>query len=283
MKSGRVLLDGCWGAELRGRGAPESLPVEIWNLIEGEQVQNLAEEYVRAGADAISTNTFQGSRLALERAELDTEIDRINRLGVVYSRRGANERVPVYASVGPIASPHEWVDLDYLSELYIEQVGYLSEALADGILIETHMNLSHAVVAVKSAETIGIPSACTLVFQRNENGWALTGGESPEQSFAELEGAGACAVGVNCMSTTDCLEIVEVAATATGLPLIIKPNAGTPAMSGGKWEYCTSPEEFAIVARELWNRGCHAVGGCCGLGPQHIQSAKCKVDESPSV
>jgi methionine synthase I (cobalamin-dependent) len=94
-----------------------------------------------------------------------------------------------------------------------------------------------------------------------------------EEAVRELEDGGALAVGTNCGGTaTDMLRVTERLRAATTLPVWVKPHAGLPAMENGRPVYRSDPNEFARNAIALVRAGANFVGGCCGIGPEHIRA-----------
>jgi 5-methyltetrahydrofolate--homocysteine methyltransferase len=157
---------------------------------------------------------------------------------------------------------------------FAEQAKALAQGGADGIVIETMMDLAEAKAALKAArENTSLPVAVTLTFNRGPKGYATMMGVRPQQAAAELEKAGADMVGANCGAGIDLMiELISVIRSATALPVWCKPNAGLPELVEGKTVYRETPEMMASKLRALVQSGANIVGGCCGTTPAHIRA-----------
>jgi 5-methyltetrahydrofolate--homocysteine methyltransferase len=272
-----LIADGGWGTELQKRGLAPGEPPEAWNLSRPEDVLAVAQSYVQAGADIILTNTFGGSPLKLAKVNLGGNMLEINLRGAEISKQAAGDRALVFASIGP--SGEFMAPLGVISEAdmvkgFAEQAKALAGGGADGIVVETMMDLAEAKAALKAArENTSLPVAVTLTFNRGPKGYATMMGVRPEQSAAELEKAGADMVGANCGAGIDLMiELISVIRSATALPVWCKPNAGLPELVEGKTVYRETPEMMASKLRALVQAGANIVGGCCGTTPAHIRA-----------
>ena len=95
-----VLTDGAWGTQMQARGLEPGTCPDAWNLSHPERVEEVAQAYVEAGSRVIITNTFGGTRFALNRYGLADRAGEINRLGAEISRRAAGARAKVFGSIG---------------------------------------------------------------------------------------------------------------------------------------------------------------------------------------
>lgn len=228
---------------------------------------------MEAGSRVILTNTFGGSRLQLGSHGLAGETVAINRAGAEISVRAAAGRALVFASMGPtgrMLATEETTEAE-LADVFAEQAGALAAAGADGIVVETMADLEEARIAVVAAKATGLPVVVSFVF---DSGAALDRtmmGATPEQAAAVAAEAGADVVGANCgRGIEGFLPLCVRLRAATTLPVWIKANAGMPEMVGGRAVYRTSPESFALTAREIVAAGATFIGGCCGTSPAFI-------------
>jgi 5-methyltetrahydrofolate--homocysteine methyltransferase len=266
-----IILDGAWGTELQKRGLPVGASADSWNWTKQERVQEVAAAYVEAGSEIVLTNTFQANRIALARHGLEDEAGRINRLGVVLSRRAVPPRVRVYSSIGPTGLRPDDISAEKLTEIFREQAFSLLEGNAAGIVIETMTTLLEARCALEAAKETLLPVVVSLTFGLREEPDCLLSGETIEEAASSLEAAGADVIGLNCMEATAMLPLCRRLHAATDLPLWMKPNAGLPEMIDGKPIYWLTPEEFTEQCQQLVDAGASFVGGCCGIGPAHIR------------
>jgi 5-methyltetrahydrofolate--homocysteine methyltransferase len=272
-----LIADGGWGTELQKRGLAPGDPPEAWNLSHQEEVGAVARSYVEAGADIILTNTFGGSPLKLAKVHLEDKLLEINRQGARISKQAAGDQALVFASIGP--SGEFMAPLGMVSEVdmvqgFAEQARAFAAGGADGIVVETMMDLAEAKAALRAAkESTSLPVAVTLTFNKGPKGYATMMGVRPEQAVAELERAGADIVGANCGAGIDIMiELMGLMRSATTLPLWCKPNAGLPELVHGKTVYRETPEMMASKLKTLVEAGAKIVGGCCGTNPSHIRA-----------
>ncbi|KPK62293.1 MAG: hypothetical protein AMK73_06380, partial [Planctomycetes bacterium SM23_32] len=224
-----LVADGAWGTELAKLGLPVGEAPEAWNSRHPDKVRSIASAYVEAGADIVLTNTFGGSRLKLARSGLAERTDELNRLGAALSREAAGGQALVFASVGPTGEFMEPVGTRTEPEMvacFAEQVKALCAGGADGIVIETMSDLNEARAALKAVrESCELPAVACMTFERGVRGFATMMGVRPEQAAAELDAAGADAVGSNCgAGIEEMIEVIRLMRPATGRPLWAKPN-----------------------------------------------------------
>ena len=272
-----LIADGGWGTELQKRGLPPGEPPEAWNLSRPEDVLAVARSYVEAGADIILTNTFGGSPLKLAKVHLEGKLLEINRRGAEISKQAAGDRALVFASIGPsgeFIAPLGTISEADMVKGFADQASALAEGGADGIVVETMMDLAEAKAALKAArENTSLPVAVTLTFNKGPKGYATMMGVRPEQAAAELEKAGAHIIGANCGAGIDVMiELMGMVRSATTLPVWCKPNAGLPELVEGKTVYRETPEMMASQVGPLVQAGANIVGGCCGTTPAHIRA-----------
>jgi len=272
-----LIADGGWGTELQKRGLPPGEPPEAWNLSRPENVLAVARSYAEAGADVILTNTFGGSPLKLAKVGLKGKVLEINRKGSSLSKQAAGDRALVFASIGPTGefmAPLGTVSEVDMVQGFAEQARALAAGGADGIVVETMMDLAEAKAALRAAkENTSLPVAVTMTFNKGPKGYATMMGIRPEKAAAELERAGADIVGANCGAGIDIMiELMGLMHSATSLPIWCKPNAGLPELVDGKTVYRETPGMMASKLKALVEAGAGIVGGCCGTTPAHIRA-----------
>jgi 5-methyltetrahydrofolate--homocysteine methyltransferase len=269
-----VVTDGAWGTQLQARGLQPGECPDAWNLLAAERVEAVARAYVEAGSQVILTNTFRANRLTLAGHGLAEKTAEINRAGAAISRRAAEGRARVFASIGPsgkLLMTGETTEAE-LRAAFAEQAQALAEGGAEAILIETMSDLAEARLALEAARETGLAVVVSMVFDSGRNKDRTMMGATPEQAARELTEAGADAVGANCGSGIAAyIPICRRLRAATDRPLWIKPNAGLPELIEGRTVYRTTPEEFASYVPALIEAGASFIGGCCGTGPEFIR------------
>jgi homocysteine S-methyltransferase len=274
-----LVLDGATGTELERRGVPSALP--LWSahalLAAPEELAAIHAEYARAGAEAITANTFRTQRRTLARAGLGGRAGELTRLAVELARRGARQAPGgrsawVLGSAPPLEDcfrPDLAPDAASLAREHAEHAEHLAAAGVDAILAETHGSAREARAAARAARAAGLPALVGFVCWR---GAALLSGEPLEAALAEVAREEPAAVLVNCLPPSNvaaCLAPLR----ASGLPFGVYPNLGAPGAGPGasRSEEC-SPEELALRAGGWLRAGARVVGGCCGTRPAHVRA-----------
>lgn len=272
-----VIIDGAWGTELQKKGLkPGELP-EALNLETPEVVEAVAASYVNAGSRIIITNTFGGTRFALERHGLADKVTAVNQAGAEISKRAAGDKSLVFASVGPTGKMLMMGDVSEqeLFEAFSEQVLALAAGGADGLVIETMSDLKEATIALKACKATGLPVVASMVYDTGADFDRTMMGVTVEQATTELTKAGADVIGSNCgQGIGGFVALCGRMKANTDLPIWIKGNAGLPEMVDGKAVYKTTPETFASYAQPLVDAGADFLGGCCGTDPDFIRVMK---------
>ena len=284
-----VCGDGAWGTQLMARGLSPGDSFEELNLTKPEVLAEIADLYIEAGAELITTNTFGGSPLNLASHELDDRTEEINRAAVKAIRSATEGRALISASVGPtgkILTPYGDTEPVVMAEGFSRQIGALIEAGADLICIETMMDLEEARLAVEAARrrSPSIPIIATMTFNATPRGFFTTMGNTVEQACSVLTDEGADLVGSNCGNGIDAMvELAREFAIHATVPIVIQSNAGLPENRGGELQYPESPEDLAARVGELMDLGVRIIGGCCGTGPDHIRAIRTAIDRRTTV
>jgi len=280
---GPVITDGAWGSLFQARGLGLGELPDSWNLTHPDRVEDVARSYVEAGSRIILTGTFRSNRISLTSHGLADRLVEINRTGVEISRRAADGKALVFASMGSsgkVLMSGEIAE-DELREAFAEQARALAEAGADGIAIETMADLEEAKIAVQAALPAGLPVVVTMVFDTGKNKDRTMMGNTPEQAARDLAEAGADVVGANCgQGIEGYIGICRRMRDTVDVPIWIKANAGLPELIGGETVYKTLPEEFASHVPALIDAGATFIGGCCGTTPEFIRAVRHRLQPS---
>jgi 5-methyltetrahydrofolate--homocysteine methyltransferase len=283
-----VLTDGAWGTELQARGLPAGEIGDLWNLSHPERVEEVAHAYVDAGSRVILTNTFRANRIALEPYHEESRVEEINRAGVEISRRAADGRALVFASIGPSGKMLITGDVDeaQLAAAFTEQSQALATAGADGLVVESMTDLAEARIAVQAAAATGLPVVGCMVFDAGKRRDRTIMGIAPQTAAVELVQAGAQVIGANCgIGVEAYIPICAALASATDRPIWIKPNAGLPEFVDGKFVYRMTVQRFAGHVPALIAAGARFIGGCCGTTPEFVAALRRQLSparQSPS-
>lgn len=268
-----LIFDGAMGTMLQKSGAlkPGGSP-ELLNLERPEVVRSIHQAYVEAGSKCIQTNTFGGNRTKLQLLGLEDKIREINMAGVRIAKEAASNGCLVAASLGPVGKMLEPLgDLPFAAayRIFLEQCRIFAEAGADLINIETMSDIMEAKAALIAALEVNLPVMVSVSFLENGR---LLNGFTPEMAAATLSGFPVLALGTNCgLSASQLKPIVQKLIAYSQKPLIVKPNAGKPALIGMETVYRENATEFAFSCLELVKMGARVIGGCCGTTPEYLQ------------
>ena len=274
-----VLFDGATGTEYQRRGLPIGAAPEQWLFEHPELVEEVHRAYVAAGARVIETCTFGASRKRMEMSGIDRSVAEVNARGVELARNAASGAALIAGSVGPLGGlvePYGEITVQEAEEIFAEQIDALVTNAVDLILIETMISVDEASIALRMAKQCSAPVVgVTMTFERSGTTVRTPFGETIDDVVRMLQEGGAHFGGANCGAGFDVmLPVAEQFRAATTLPLLMQSNAGIPTVEQGAMIYPETPESFAQFVRTLAQLRIEMIGGCCGTGPEHIQSAR---------
>ncbi len=273
--AGPAVADGSWSTELQRRGVPPNIPAELANLTQPQIVAALAREYLLAGATILTTNTFGAQRFNFGRRNLKEDPAEVARAGATIAHNVAAGKAHVGGSIGPsgkIMIVREVPESD-LRASFASHAAALAEGGVDFILLETFSEMAEIMLAIEAVRSAcSLPIVASLSFDSGPQRTHTMMGVSAEEAARSLESAGVAAVGCNCGAGVNTILPAVVALRAgTILPVWVKPNAGLPDLVDGRPVYAVSIDDFAEHAPALFEAGANVVGGCCGVGPEHIK------------
>jgi homocysteine S-methyltransferase len=279
-ETGPILLDGATGTELNRRGVNTDLP--LWSaraLIEAPEVlRQIHADYIRAGAEVLTANTFRAHRRSLARgghayAERAAEL---TRLAVRLAREAAAERECFVAgSQAPLEDCYSPELVPPQAECeHAEMAQHLAAAGVDLILVETMNTIREAVAAARAARATGLPVLASFVCRSDGR---LFSGESVSAAVAAVAALGVAGLLVNCTpSATIHQPFAELRAAVQQQPATVPiqglyANIGhTNDVDGWTLTQDVTPLEYARLASGWLAQGANLIGGCCGTTPAHI-------------
>ncbi len=239
-------------------------------------VREVHEEYIRAGAEILETNTFGANPLKLGSFGLADDTEKINRAAAELARGAAGTKASVVGAIGPLGiriEPFGPTSQQEAEALFGRQARGLIAGGVDGFILETFSDLSEIHAALRAVRAAGdLPVVCQMTIGTD----GLTYyGTDPETFTKELTAWGADVIGVNCsVGPGGVLDAVEKMVKVTDRPISAQPNAGLPRDVGDRKIYLASPEYMASYARRMIETGARFVGGCCGSTPEHIKKIR---------
>ena len=275
-----LLFDGGMGTLVQAAGlhTVHAVP-DLLNLTHPEAIVAIQRQYVEAGADCITTNTFNTNRLKLANAGAT--------VAEVYAAAAANARVAgaplVAGDIGPtgaLLEPLGTLTFDEAFDIFSEQARAAEAAGCDLIVVETMADLLEAKAAVLAAvESTTLPVFATMTF--GEDGRTFLG-TTPAIAATTLSALGASAVGLNCsLGPVELAPLVEELAPHDRALVMAQPNAGLPRIQDGETVFDVGPDEFARAMEAILDAGATVVGGCCGTTPAHIAALSALLDARP--
>lgn len=276
LKDRFLIFDGGMGTMLQAKGMQAGDLPEALNFTHPAVVTEIHSEYVRAGSDVVSTNTFQANAYKLEGSGYSVE-QVIERAVSLARASGAKFVALDMGPLGQLVEPMGTVKFEEAYELYRQQVVAGARAGADLIIIETMSDLYETKAALLAAkENSSLPVICSLTYQGDGRTFV---GTDPVTGTITLQSLGADAVGVNCsVGPEELIPIVDQILEYSQVPVIVQANAGLPQMQDGKTVYDIKPEEYARAVSHMMERGVRIVGGCCGTTPEYITLLRKKAD-----
>jgi len=287
LHDGVLVADGGMGTQLYERGVLFSANYEELNLSRPELVRKIHEEYVRAGAQIVETNTFGANALRLARHGLEEKTRAINLRAVSLAREAAGAQAYVAGAIGPSGLVFGGVEDEAarVRKAFVEQAEALAEAGVDLLLIETirqPQELWLAVDAVREVVGGSIPIAAEVSLAEELQ---MADGTDVVAVAEELVRRGVDIVGVNCSTGPQQVLAAVEKLVHLDVPLCAMPNAGLPRRVDERFIYVATPEYFGVYARRLFKLGVKIVGGCCGTTYEHVRriAAAARMARSASV
>ena len=280
-----ILLDGGMGTELDRRGVP--MHGVAWSAAalrtHPAVVRQVHEDYIRAGADVVITNTFSSARHTLERTELADEVRDLNTRAVNLAKEARasaaeDRRVYVAGSISIYFRPDEEPSAKYMKSSYLEQAHLLAEAGADLLVMEMMTEVDQAAYAIEAAVSTGLPVWVGYSCKMSEDGFQVvllrSKGETFAQALNSLLPLGGSLVSVMRSNIEDTVPALRVVQDQWNGPIGAYPESGKFVMPNWQFDQIVSPEELLGQARRWVQMGVQLIGGCCGIGPEHIRVLK---------
>ncbi|MGN0989193.1 MAG: homocysteine S-methyltransferase family protein, partial [Eubacteriales bacterium] len=247
-----ILFDGGFGTMLQKYGMATGEKPDLLNLSAPDTVKRIHSEYVAAGADVITTNTFGANSYKLNG---DASVKDVVTAAVNLAKASGVKYVALdIGPIGTLLEPYGKLTSEDAYEMFREQVVAGRDAGADVIIIETMSDLLEAKTAVLAAkENSDLPIFATMTYA--EDGRTFLGTD-PISATVTLCSLGVDAVGVNCSLGPDKLDgVIDQILSYATCPVIVQPNAGLPEMENGETVYKISPESYCANVEKFIDKG----------------------------
>lgn len=280
-----LILDGAMGTMLQRKGLQGNS--ESFNLTNPETIGEIHNEYIEAGADIITTNSFSANSISQSEYNLSEKAGQMAEAAARIARKAADEaprKIWVAGSVGPtskslslaqnindpIFRPYSF---DGMAEAFEVQIRGLVKGGVDLLLFETcfdALNTKAALYAIghiPEAKDIPVMISASM---SDKSGRTLTG-QTMEAFYRSIQHCNPLSFGLNCsLGAEEMIPLIAEVASFAACAVSCYPNAGLPNEMG---EYDETPSQMAESVRKMALAGSvNIVGGCCGTTPEHIKA-----------
>jgi len=271
LEQGIVLFDGVMGTVLQARGLKPGRPPEETLIHDFDLVVTVHREYVSAGAEVLTTNSFGLNPKKIAEFGLEDRFEEINRLAVQAARKAAGKDVFVAGDIGPtgmFVEPVGELSFEEAARAFGAQARIQADEGVDLFVLETFFDIKEIKAAIVGIRDVSDkPIVAQMTF--DESGYT-TLGTPPEVAAVVLDALGVDLIGCNCSVGAGAIaKFLRAMRPYTDAPLIAQPNAGMPTLINGKTKFPDGPHDMAKWVEEFIALGCGAIGSCCGSTPQH--------------
>ena len=286
---GVIILDGGTGTELERRGVP--MNPDAWcgpaTLDHLDVLEAIHKDYIAAGADIITANTYASSRLMLGPAGFGDQVEKINRTAIEAAKRArkTNGRPDVLVAGSlsqmlPVVKGAAHNDLSRtpslaeITEAFEELASIHRDEGCDLILLEMMRHPDRAAAAIDAASKTGLPVWVGFSVRRGTDGQILSFAQEQDIPFEDLvqvlANTNVAAAGVMHSPSDIISDAIEILKKSYTGPLLAYPDSGYFKMPNWQFEDVIPPADFRRFATEWVENGITIIGGCCGLSPEHI-------------
>ncbi len=293
LNAGEILLiDGGTGSELQRRGV--AMDRNAWSgpaaCTHKEVLRQIHTDYIRAGAQIITTNTFGTTRFVLEAAGLGDEFRKINKSTIDAAQEGREdadgEHVAIAGSLSclpPGLNAETYPSKRKEKGGYQELAEFLAESGVDLIALEMMEDNYHSLMAMEAAQEVGLPLWLGVSSRFGPDGKSLVAFDFPDTSFSSVLQSliSLDPLVVNIMHTEPNVvpsALKNLKQYWTG-PIGVYPELGDFSAPNWVFNNLMEPKHFAEHALQWVRNGARLLGGCCGTTPKHIQILKNKMSD----
>jgi homocysteine S-methyltransferase len=281
-----IILDGATGTELERRGVPmhDLSWSSIASLSHPATLRQIHADYLAAGAEIVIANTFAASRYLLEAAGLAEQVRAANEAAVALAReardRAAGQReVWIAGSISPMAPAAERgrrPDLATVAASFREQAEILAQAGVDLLLLEMMRDVDYACAAVDAAAATGLPvwvgfSCAAAADDEVIMAPGIVDDLPFERALGPVMARGGSLVAIMHSEIEVTRPALAVARRHWRGPLGAYPHSGRFVMPNWQFDDIIAPAAYLAEAERWVADGVQVIGGCCGIGPDHIR------------
>jgi S-methylmethionine-dependent homocysteine/selenocysteine methylase len=280
LRAGDVcVIDGGTGTELERRGVPQL--ENAWNgggtLSHPDLLREIHLDYIKAGAQVVISNTFATSRHALADAGQEPLFEQYTRQAVQLAgeARAVSKRPDILVAGG--ISYWSWtgqhIALDVLAKNVAEQARIMADSGADLLMLEMMIDIDKMMVALRAAQTAGLPVWVGISLRKNRDGALLLYNEDTlVDALIALRRTDVPLVSIMHTRIEYIDACLDVVAQHWDRFVGVYAHSGEFEGDSCKFETTAPPESYALDCQRWLDRGVSLIGGCCGMGPEHIQA-----------
>lgn len=280
-----LILDGAMGTMLQRKGLQGNS--ESFNLTNPETIGEIHNEYIEAGADIITTNSFSANSISQSEYNLSEKAGQMAEAAARIARKAADEaprKIWVAGSVGPTSKSLSLAQnindpifrpfsFDGMAEAFEVQIRGLVKGGVDLLLFETCFDALNTKAALYAIGHIPEASDIPIMISASmsdRSGRTLTG-QTMEAFYRSVQHCSPLSFGLNCsLGAEEMIPLIAEVASFATCAVSCYPNAGLPNEMG---EYDEAPSQMAESVRKMALAGSvNIVGGCCGTTPEHIKA-----------
>lgn len=280
-----LILDGAMGTMLQRKGLQGNS--ESFNLTNPETIGEIHNEYIEAGADIITTNSFSANSISQSEYNLSDKAGQMAEAAARIARKAADEaprKIWVAGSVGPTSKSLSLAQninnpvfrpysFDGMAEAFEVQIRGLVKGGVDLLLFETCFDALNTKAALYAIGHIPEASDIPIMISASmsdRSGRTLTG-QTMEAFYRSVQHCSPLSFGLNCsLGAEEMIPLIAEVASFATCAVSCYPNAGLPNEMG---EYDEAPSQMAESVRKMALAGSvNIVGGCCGTTPEHIKA-----------
>ena len=274
LRQGVLALDGGMGTQLYERGVLFNVNYEELVVTRPELVARIHDDYLRAGAQVIETNTFGANRVRLSRHGFEDRVREFNMAAASLARQAVGDRAFVAGAIGPtglVFAGFSAEEREKVRTAFREQATALAEGGVDVLMLETMRQPEEIELAVEGVR-LAVGNRLPLVAQVSvDEGLTMADGTTIAAMGQRLKDLGCDVIGVNCSDGPQVVLSAIEKLLPLDIPLSAVPNAGLPRRVDDRFIYVSTPEYFGVFARRLCKLGVKIIGGCCGTTPDHVR------------
>ena len=270
-----LILDGAMGSMLQQKGLKSDGPMwmSLANLNFPDIVYSIHKEYIDAGADIITTNTFRTNPVAVKKFGRNLDTNKIVKSAVTLALQAAND-LPVFvagsnAPAEDCYQKEKKLSLAKIRYNHAEHIDLLMEAGCNFILNETQSHLEEIKIISQYCSSKSIPFIMSVFIDRNLR---LLSGEKIMDVINIIQEFKPLAIGVNCVKPETFLKFYKICKMDFNWGAYL--NAGAGSYRNKNILTGIFPDEYALLIKDILAKNPSFIGGCCGTTPDHIKQVK---------